>query len=105
MSLKRLFFTVPHGEDGQYVADVTTITEANLAGFSSIWTRIATRLGGAKGTAYIGFWDQGAAAFDPTVSSNTFNNFPNNTIVHDFVGGFIWYRKSNGDWKKQAVAT
>jgi len=105
MSHKRLFFSVPYAEDGQAVADITGITEANLAGFSTIWTRINTRKGGAAGTAYIGFWDQGAAAFDPTVSANTFNNFPANSIVYDFIGGYIWTQRAVGTWKKQAINT
>jgi len=100
MSKKRLFFSVPYAEDGMAVADVTGITVANLAGFGTIWTRLNTR---TNATSYIGFWDQGAAAFDP--STNIYDAFPSFSIVHDFIGGKIWHKRASNVWKYQAINT
>lgn len=98
MSKKRLFFSVPYAEDGQSVADITGITEANLAGFGTIWTRLNTR---DNTTSYIGFWDQGADAFVPA----TYNAFPVNSIVHDFIGNKLYHKTGATTWKYGAIAT
>lgn len=98
MSKKHLYFSASYAEDGQRVTDITGISEANLAGFGAIWTRLNTR---NNATAYIGYWDQGAAAFVPA----NYNAFPIGSIVHDFIGLKLYYKTAAATWKYGAIAT
>lgn len=100
MSKKRLFFSASHGEDGMAVSDVTGIAESSLEGFGAIRTILNTR---TNETFYECFWTEGAAAFDP--SGGVYNSFPDNSIVHDFIGGKLYHKRASSVWKYGAINT
>lgn len=95
-------FTTGNFEPGDTVHKATGIDETYLAPFQN--GKIEAVILNDGTTIYKCTW-MNSVAFDPTVGTNAFNNFPVGSEVRDIPAGKLWWLRSAGSWKYQAVNT